>query len=87
MEFKITLDEDWADMYIHDCLRYEKGNFVDMIELSIIYHLIQSKLSDWITQTILDDTTFDTYDFFNEVSNDKHIMDLIRKVYNPVIDE
>ena len=82
-----NMNTDWCMDYIHDCLRYEEGEKVDMIELSIIHHLIESKLNDEINDVIIRDRKFDTYDFFEKVKEDSKIMNLIKKVLKPVIDE
>lgn len=82
-----NMNIDWCMDYIHDCLRYEEGEKVDVIELSIIHHLIESKLNDEINDVIIRDRKFDTYDFFEKVKEDSKIMNLIEKVLKPVIDE
>ena len=85
---KVSMNTNWAEDYIHDCLRYERGEDPDEVKLYDIFRLIENELDNKLDRLICDDGSFDTYDFFeNVIGNNCEIMRLIEEVFVEVKDE
>ena len=84
---KVSMNTNWADDYIHDCLRYERGDNTDEIQMFQLYTMIENELDKVVDKIVCCDGNFDTYDFFEQISNNCEIMTMIEKLLVPVIDE
>ena len=85
---KVSMNTNWAEDYIHDCLRYERGEDPDEVKLYDIFRLIENELDNKLDRLVCDDGSFDTYDFFeNVIGNNCEIMRLIEEVFVEVKDE
>ena len=85
---KISMNTNWADDYIHDCLRYERGEDTDECELYELYTMIENELDNRLDSVVRWDENFDTYDFFEGViGNNVYIMRKMERVLVEVEDE
>tara|TARA_R100000773_G_C4146484_1_gene70535 strand:- start:19 stop:390 length:372 start_codon:yes stop_codon:yes gene_type:complete len=85
---KISMNTNWADDYIHDCLRYERGEDTDECELYELYTMIENELDKCLEGVVRFDDNFDTYDFFEcWIGNNATIMNKMERVLVEVKDE
>ena len=82
---KVSMNTNWAEAYIHDCLRYERGEDTDEDKLYEIFTMIENELDRALENVVRYDETFDTYEFFEDkVENNCELMRLIEEVLVPV---
>ena len=85
---KVSMNTNWAEDYIHDCLRYERGENPDEEKLYELFTMIENELDNKLDRLVCDDGSFDTYDFFeNVIGNNCDIMRLMEEVLVEVTDE
>jgi hypothetical protein len=85
---KVSMNTNWAEVYIHDCLRYERGEDWDESKLFELFTMIENELDNKLDRLVCDDGSFDTYDFFeNVIGNNCDIMRLMEEVLVEVKDE
>ena len=82
---KVSMNTNWAEAYIHDCLRYERGEDTDEDKLYELFIMIENELDRALENVVRYDETFDTYEFFEDrIANSCEIMRFIEEVLVPV---
>ena len=85
---KVSMNTAWADDYIHDCLRYERGDDADEVALYQLYARIEFLMERELEIIIYEERKWDTYDFFEDiVGNDVEAYRLMEKLLVKVVDE
>ena len=84
----INLNTAWADTYIYDVWRKEKKSPEDINDddLKVMYEIIEIKLQKYLEKVIRIEDKFDTYDFFEEIIEDKNLFDLVDQTHNTIND-